>query len=80
MEKKDKESLVYSNSSLSLGSTIISGLHLGPALEDKAEFDEAIFGKAILNKTKIKPKLGRGTEKKSKLAVMAESIVIVDCS
>jgi hypothetical protein len=47
-------------------------------LEDMVEYDEVFVGKAVSNKTKDKLKRGRGSQKQSKVAVMAESIVLED--
>ncbi|MCH7396730.1 IS1595 family transposase [Belliella sp. DSM 107340] len=47
-------------------------------LEDMVEYDEAFVGKAINNRTKGKLKRGRGSQKRSKVAVMAESTVLED--
>lgn len=47
-------------------------------LEDMVEYDEAFVGKAIKSKTKNKLKRGRGSQKRSKVVVMAESTVLED--
>jgi hypothetical protein len=47
-------------------------------LEDMVEYDEAFVGKAVNNKTKSELKRGRGSQKQSKVAVMAESTILED--
>ena len=47
-------------------------------LEDMVEYDEAFIGKAVNDATKNKLKRGRGSQKQSKVAVMAESTVLED--
>ncbi len=47
-------------------------------LEDMVEYDEAFVGKAVNNRTKSKLKRGRGSQKQTKVAVMAESTVLED--
>ena len=47
-------------------------------LEDMVEYDEAFVGKSTKAKVRSKLKRGRGTQKQSKVAVMAESTVLED--
>lgn len=47
-------------------------------LEDMVEYDEAFVGKSTKAKIRSKLKRGRGTQKQSKVAVMAESTVLED--
>jgi ribosomal protein L37E len=47
-------------------------------LEDMVEYDEAYVGKSNKAQVRSKLKRGRGTQKQSKVAVMAESTVLVD--
>jgi ribosomal protein L37E len=47
-------------------------------LEDMVEYDEAYVGKSTKAQVRSKLKRGRGTQKQSKVAVMAESTVLVD--
>jgi len=47
-------------------------------LEDMVEYDEAFVGKSTKAKVRNKLKRGRGTQKQSKVAVMAESTVLED--
>lgn len=48
------------------------------SLEDMVEYDEAYVGKATNPKVKNKLKRGRGSQKQSKVAVMAESTILED--
>ena len=47
-------------------------------LEDMVEYDEAYVGKSTKAQVRSKLKRGRGTQKQSKVAVMAESTVLED--
>lgn len=47
-------------------------------LEDMVEYDEAFVGKSTKAQVRSKLKRGRGTQKQSKVAVMAESTVLED--
>ena len=47
-------------------------------LEDMVEYDEAFVGKATKPKVKNNLKRGRGSQKQSKVAVMAESTILED--
>ena len=47
-------------------------------LEDMVEYDEAFVGKATIPKVKNNLKRGRGSQKQSKVAVMAESTILED--
>lgn len=47
-------------------------------LEDMVEYDEAFVGKSTKAKVRSKLKRGRGTQKQSKVAAMAESTVLED--
>lgn len=47
-------------------------------LEDMVEYDEAFVGKSTKAQIRSKLKRGRGTQKQSKVAVMAESTVLED--
>ncbi|TNF42129.1 MAG: IS1595 family transposase [Cytophagales bacterium] len=47
-------------------------------LEDMVEYDEAFVGKATKAKIRSQLKRGRGSQKQSKVAVMAESTLLVD--
>lgn len=50
----------------------------GYKLEDMVEYDEAFVGKSTKAKVRSKLKRGRGSQKQSKVAVMAESTVLED--
>ena len=47
-------------------------------LEDMVEYDEAFVGKATKAKVRSQLKRGRGSQKQSKVAVMAESTLLED--
>jgi len=47
----------------------------GYRLEDMVEYDEAFVGKATKPKVKNNLKRGRGSQKQSKVAVMAKFII-----